>query len=100
MLDARPLPDALPIWYPANLSAVFWIGARECSAISTASMILPKAVSFPRSEEHTSELQSLRHLVCLMPVPYPTLFRSGIPPICLRSFGSERANVPQSQRLQ
>src|SRR5262245_45866397 len=36
-----------------------------------------------RSEEHTSELQSLRHLVCrLLPpprstlFPYPTLFRS------------------------
>src|SRR5262245_25601139 len=34
-----------------------------------------------RSEEHTSELQSLRHLVCRLPVstlfPYTTLFRSG-----------------------
>src|SRR5262245_29528971 len=33
-----------------------------------------------RSEEHTSELQSLRHLVCrprsCTPFPYPTLFRS------------------------
>src|SRR5262245_2528616 len=37
----------------------------------------------PRSEEHTSELQSLRHLVCRLlslrmstPLPYTTLFRS------------------------
>src|SRR5262245_13365730 len=35
----------------------------------------------PRSEEHTSELQSLRHLVCRLPprsllVPSTTLFRS------------------------
>src|SRR5262245_53746244 len=33
----------------------------------------------PRSEEHTSELQSLRHLVCRPSralFPYPTLFRS------------------------
>src|SRR5262245_35969041 len=37
--------------------------------------------SDPRSEEHTSELQSLRHLVCRLPsfstlFPYTTLFRS------------------------
>src|SRR5437899_580338 len=38
-----------------------------------------------RSEEHTSELQSLRHLVCRLlrrttvtPFPYTTLFRSAI----------------------
>src|ERR1035438_2027331 len=39
-----------------------------------------------RSEEHTSELQSLRHLVCRLPprwtlFPYTTLFRSRLPPI-------------------
>src|SRR5262245_30189427 len=37
-----------------------------------------------RSEEHTSELQSLRHLVCRRPIstlfPYTTLFRSGSTP--------------------
>src|SRR5262245_27355291 len=37
----------------------------------------------PRSEEHTSELQSLRHLVCRLRTisalfPYTTLFRSGM----------------------
>src|SRR5947199_45623 len=41
-------------------------------------------IAFLRSEEHTSELQSLRHLVCRLlrhlrstPFPYTTLFRSG-----------------------
>src|ERR1035438_1493149 len=46
-----------------------------------------------RSEEHTSELQSLRHLVCRLfflmirrpPIstlfPYTTLFRSALPPL-------------------
>src|SRR5262245_51824392 len=40
------------------------------------------APAFPRSEEHTSELQSLRHLVCRPPIctlfPYTTLFRSTV----------------------
>ena len=31
----------------ARRSASFWIGARECSALSTASMIRPKTVSRP-----------------------------------------------------
>src|SRR5262245_12423223 len=39
---------------------------------------------YARSEEHTSELQSLRHLVCRLPptstrFPYTTLFRSERP---------------------
>src|SRR5437899_740299 len=46
----------------------------SCSAISTG------WCSGSRSEEHTSELQSLRHLVCRPPLPtlfpYTTLFRS------------------------
>ena len=33
--------------HPARRSASFWIGARECSAFSTASMIRPKTVSRP-----------------------------------------------------
>src|SRR5205814_7585176 len=38
--------------------------ARDCG-ITTATFILPSPTStIPRSEEHTSELQSLRHLVC------------------------------------
>src|ERR1035441_9737671 len=48
------------------------------------------AAAFNRSEEHTSELQSLRHLVCRLLLekigepprstlfPYTTLFRSGV----------------------
>src|SRR5258706_3595378 len=47
------LHDALPIWAPR-----FWtaIGPTTCLAVFP---LLP-----PRSEEHTSELQSLTNLVC------------------------------------
>src|SRR5262245_46926402 len=58
------------------------------SSASSASF-QPPARYFPyhsRSEEHTSELQSLRHLVCgPTPFPYTTLFRSvRIGPLHLR----------------
>src|SRR5471030_3549126 len=43
------LHDALPIWPP-------YIRCRQ--------PLQPVCKSGPRSEEHTSELQSLRHLVC------------------------------------
>src|ERR1035441_8309455 len=80
------LHDALPISYRLSISAA-------------ARSIFPNTRSksdsncFVRSEEHTSELQSLRHLVCRLLLlkkkimrgpprstlfPYTTLFRSRI----------------------
>src|SRR5215208_3256138 len=47
------LHDALPIWLPPSLSEVSW--PRWGEAANAAA---------PRSEEHTSELQSRGHLVC------------------------------------
>src|SRR5437899_1878555 len=61
--------------------------SREIFFVPHARVVLCRA---PRSEEHTSELQSLRPLVCRLPTatlcPYTTLFRS----CCVRS--SDRGN--------
>src|ERR1039458_3642843 len=51
------LPDALPIW----LSAAIISSVRRPAVFTADSMENQYAM---RSEEHTSELQSLRHLVC------------------------------------
>src|SRR5262245_35090957 len=57
----------------------------ECGALGIEAHRLKVRFHSGRSEEHTSELQSLRHLVCRLllhehrrapPVPYTTLFRS------------------------
>src|SRR5258705_4409436 len=53
------LHDALPI-YPSNSA---WSIRARFSATSS-SVYCGEAPSCMRSEEHTSELQSLRHLVC------------------------------------
>src|SRR5262245_30112439 len=57
---------------------------RSATAISSSIWsVKPSTLTRCRSEEHTSELQSLRHLVCRLlllptfhPFPYTTLFRS------------------------
>src|ERR1039458_153371 len=54
------------------------------AALSRADLTPPDVPCPPRSEEHTSELQSLRHLVCRRPrrgrlFPDTTLFRSNTP---------------------
>src|SRR5690348_7110917 len=114
------LHDALPIWLPASVCCVttpsrsIMTSSKVWSDIfqvipdrlsTTCSDIVPvgtstrrlsfsrtnRSGSIPRSEEHTSELQSPVHLVCrlLLPrppsstlFPYTTLFRSGSPPAC------------------
>src|ERR1035441_8619591 len=76
------LPDALPI------SSRWHVHRCRC-AVHPHRRPDRSAVPSPRSEEHTSELQSLRHLVCRLLLflmirrpprstlfPYPTLFRS------------------------
>src|SRR5262245_64016986 len=42
---------------------IYWARSRVLEYLNTAARRLPTGVT-PRSEEHTSELQSLRHLVC------------------------------------
>src|ERR1035441_7127518 len=89
------LPDALPISCGVHRPAgVRFRRSARCADGGTRPS-LPHAAG--RSEEHTSELQSLRHLVCRLPprstlFPYPTLFRSHVafiaPPVC--DFGDPR----------
>src|ERR1035441_7330519 len=74
------LHDALPIWTR---------GRRGADDRAVLALDLPRQradrrdrAAALRSEEHTSELQSLRHIVCRLPLnaalfPYTTLFRSG-----------------------
>src|ERR1039458_9164966 len=76
------LHDALPILAAARES-----GAQVAAPQPSSAPPSPASGSSPRSEEHTSELRPLRHLVCsLLPdarppprstlFPYTTLFRS------------------------
>src|SRR5205814_5447765 len=43
-------------------------GGAQVGQVAMTMMRLPKTSSMLRSEEHTSELQSLRHLVCRLPL--------------------------------
>src|SRR5471030_1124284 len=52
------LHDALPISMPIIAPPLIWLVA------VSGLMIRPQSCTARRSEEHTSELQSLRHLVC------------------------------------
>src|ERR1035441_6547396 len=45
------------------IHGLFTLGARPTS-LQRSRLHLPRSSHVPRSEEHTSELQSLRHLVC------------------------------------
>src|SRR5437899_8918231 len=50
---------------PIHVSGAAPAGTIRCTALSCASTLTPPDASVTmRSEEHTSELQSLRHLVC------------------------------------
>src|ERR1039458_4109824 len=48
----------------AHLQAMFKQCSNKPSNYCTGGLLDPAVSSFRRSEEHTSELQSLRHLVC------------------------------------
>src|ERR1035441_5559839 len=76
------LHDALPIWFwkPAPILR------QAMSERGNGPQLMDGWRDGRRSEEHTSELQSLRHLACLLLLrrppkstlfPYTTLFRSG-----------------------
>src|SRR5437899_8285716 len=58
------LHDALPIWWLGSSSKESWC-SRERFRSRLRSLRKPSCLRRQlRSEEHTSELQSLRHLVC------------------------------------
>src|SRR5262245_64314803 len=48
----------------ATAAARFWTSDARFACRAARSPVLPVTASGRRSEEHTSELQSLRHLVC------------------------------------
>src|SRR5262245_63792427 len=54
------LHDALPISVKVTTSP--WVGRKSWPRVTK--ILIPPGHDFRRSEEHTSELQSLRHLVC------------------------------------
>src|SRR5205814_8799983 len=70
------LHDALPIWHDRALSRVLDLSAEEGRHVPRArggrrrrpDPLPDRAAEDQRSEEHTSELQSLRHLVCRLPL--------------------------------
>src|SRR5438045_6556153 len=53
------LHDALPIYRSLARNCSRWIACPFASSVAKSTRL-----SIVRSEEHTSELQSLRHLVC------------------------------------
>src|SRR5262245_43011804 len=55
---------------PSNLAIEGWVNGDKRQSSNTNQLIfpVPELVEFVRSEEHTSELQSLRHLVCRLPL--------------------------------
>src|SRR3712207_8595202 len=57
------LHDALPIWTGRTRSSTASSGSRASPGSSPASS-RGTAAPYPRSEEHTSELQSRQYLVC------------------------------------
>src|ERR1035441_5341361 len=70
-----------------SVTPAIWPSCRSRGVATDDAIISALAPGKPRSEEHTSELQSLRHLVCRLPppnaplFPYTTLFRSiSVPP--------------------
>src|ERR1039458_6792412 len=65
------LHDALPISASVAMRSS---SARTQRAVHTCSLLPVTIGRATRSEEHTSELQSLRHLVCRLLPPGPTLF--------------------------
>src|ERR1035438_2067560 len=88
------LHDALPICFAGSMP----VFDSSPACVPGLRFWLPGPVQRPgRSEEHTSELQSLRHLVCrLLPListlfPYTTLFRSVSPVVCPCSTPRQRA---------
>src|SRR5262245_64350340 len=60
-VSGTPLPRSpCPIFFAPDSTS--WVA--PFTLLSSAATAGPAASSAPRSEEHTSELQSLRHLVC------------------------------------
>src|ERR1039458_2781142 len=49
---------------PADAKALFEAGFRQAKKVNRVPLLRGMQFGYMRSEEHTSELQSLRHLVC------------------------------------
>src|ERR1035438_10502529 len=75
------LHDALPIYFALAAQVFVHFDGRD-NFVGVGKIGLVPVIK-DRSEEHTSELQSLRHLVCRLSrstlFPYTTLFRSTLP---------------------
>src|SRR5262245_65770399 len=63
MLRLPPRSTLFPYTTLSDLSAPLWVPWKSRNSHSSG-RISSTPVTFSRSEEHTSELQSLRHLVC------------------------------------
>src|SRR5437899_11025009 len=75
VIDSLSLHDALPISSSSmKRSASMPSGLAMAGAPSGLNISPPKAQNSGRSEEHTSELQSLRHLVCRLLLEKKNLF--------------------------
>src|ERR1035438_2954299 len=101
------LHDALPICFP---NTIYGRPGRD-EEIEKIKQSIQAAGRVGRSEEHTSELQSLRHLVCRLLLrsdrrstlfPYTTLFRSAFPtPFTVDQGGTRRLKRSSNRfRLQ
>src|SRR5947199_7455033 len=77
------LHDALPI-FPVYFTLFFW---RSSTSLGSSTRVVLKRKD--RSEEHTSELQSLRHLVCRLLLEKKNKCRSRL-----------RLSLPVSVRLE
>src|SRR5262245_63535647 len=60
---AKPIPHMGFIYFPHGAIMDKWTPAKEGTDFELTPILKPLE-PFKRSEEHTSELQSLRHLVC------------------------------------
>src|SRR5437899_8103293 len=56
----------------------YWLPFCESCAVKVRLVVVAPMMSVKRSEEHTSELQSLRHLVCRLLLEKKKQFRAGL----------------------
>src|SRR5437899_5344134 len=91
-LHTLSLHDALPISRahsrPTNPPAP-QSSTRDATSTTLSAKTAPVAEGTPRSEEHTSELQSLRHLVCRLLLEKKTEHTRGFG--CASSLPPQRA---------
>src|SRR5258705_5834338 len=89
------LHDALPICHPS--AGAVSAGDESAGVISAGDVQVEITPADSRSEEHTSELQSLRHLVCRLLLRKKNASASTIRTSCLRLSINPTANHPLSR---